>query len=121
MEATMSETRTEYVEGLRAGAAALPRRCDRLSFDEPWQGRAFGLVLALAEGNAYRFEDFRQSLISTIGNWESSHAVDDPSWEYYEQWLAAFERLVVDRGIVTPEELDRRTEEFRTRTREEVI
>ena len=30
----MNETRSEYVEGLRAGAAALPRRCDRLVFDD---------------------------------------------------------------------------------------
>lgn len=117
----MSEVRNEYVDRLRAGAEAPPRSGDRLVFDEPWHARAFGLVLALAETNAYQFEDFRQSLIATIGRWEATHEVDDPSWEYYEQWLAAFERLVVALGIVTPQEIDGRTEEFQSRTRDEVI
>lgn len=31
-----------------SGAAALPRRNGELVFEAPWQGRAFGLALALA-------------------------------------------------------------------------
>ena len=31
------------------GAAALPRRNGELVFDAPWQGRAFGLALALVQ------------------------------------------------------------------------
>jgi hypothetical protein len=39
------------------------------------------------------WEDFRLKLITAIGEWEDSHALDDPSWRYYERWLTALERL----------------------------
>lgn len=110
-----------FLDGLREGPAAPPRNCESLQFEAPWQGRAFGMVLALAETNAYKYEDFRQSLIATIGNWDRMHERNDPTWDYYEQWLKAFESLVLKNGLVSSEELDRRTEEFQARTREEVI
>ncbi|MCH8826941.1 MAG: nitrile hydratase subunit beta, partial [Chloroflexi bacterium] len=31
---------------------------------------------------------------------------------YYERWLASLERLVLDKGMLTPEELERRTAEY---------
>ena len=36
----------------------------------------------------------------------------DPPLEYYQQWLAALEQLAVTMGLVTAEELDRRTGEI---------
>lgn len=101
-----------FVKGLEGSLAAPPKRCDRLQFDEPWQSRAFGIVLAFAEEKVIDYEDFRASLIKSIGEWEASHALDDKSWEYYEQWLAALERLAIEKGMVTAEELDKRTEEI---------
>lgn len=110
-----------FLDALRDGRSAPPRNCESLQFEAPWQGRAFGMVLALAEANAYKYEDFRQSLIATIGEWDKAHDRADATWSYYEQWLKAFEDLVVHNGLVTPEELDQRTREFQARTREEVI
>lgn len=101
-----------FVKGLEGSVAAPPKRCDRLQFDEPWQSRAFGIVLAFTEGKVIDYEDFRVNLIKSIGDWEKSHALDDKSWVYYEQWLAALERLALDKGMVTREELDQRTEEI---------
>ncbi|SEG66760.1 nitrile hydratase accessory protein [Methylobacterium sp. 190mf] len=109
-----------YLDDL-TGRGAIPRNCESLLFDEPWQGRAFGMALALAEAKSYRWEDFRQSLIRTIGDWDKSHMADDPTWNYYQQWLAAFEQLALDKGLIDPRELDQRTEEFLHRTRDEVI
>ncbi|CAO3424638.1 nitrile hydratase accessory protein [Azospirillum endophyticum] len=117
----MNTTTEAFVDDLRDGVGALPRNCESLQFEEPWQGRVFGMALALAEAKSYPWESFRQSLIATIGTWDKSHAPDDETWNYYEQWLSAFETLVLDRGLVTTEEIDRRTEEFRTRSRDEVI
>lgn len=116
----MREIEQKYVEQLD-GVASAPRRCDRLSFDEPWQSRAFGMVLAFCEEKTIVFEDFRQSLISTIGTWEKEHDLHDATWEYYEQWLKAFEALAFQRGFVTQQELDARTAEFQNRTRAELI
>ncbi len=60
-------------------------------------------------------------LIKTIGGWDKAHAPDDETWNYYEQWLSAFEALILERGLVSADELDRRTDEFQSRTRDEVI
>ena len=55
------------VDQLCGDRSALPKNQERLVFDEPWQGRAFGLALALAEQGAYQWDEFRASLISNIG------------------------------------------------------
>ncbi|HET9317868.1 MAG TPA: cobalt chelatase, partial [Vicinamibacteria bacterium] len=52
----------ERVVAVMEGHAALPRKNGELVFDEPWQGRAFGMAVALHEGGAYDWEEFRQEL-----------------------------------------------------------
>ena len=88
------------------GEAALPRRNGELVFEEPWEGRAFGLAVAMNESGAYDWTDFRDRLVE-----ETAH--DEGHGEqtgYYERWLRALERLALDRGLVTPSELEARTE-----------
>ena len=48
------------------GQAALPRKNGELVFDEPWQGRVFGMAVALHEQGLYDWEEFRQALIAQI-------------------------------------------------------
>jgi nitrile hydratase accessory protein len=94
------------------------------------------MAVALSERGCYPWEDFRSRLIQTIGHWEHEHGADlaekefDPhdstrcghaQWSYYEQWLAAFESLLLDRGMIDKEELDRRTQEFMTTRRDETF
>ena len=42
----------------------------------------------------FEWEEFRQEMISEIAGWERTHALDDPGWDYYEQWLAVLEKLI---------------------------
>ncbi|MET0312942.1 MAG: nitrile hydratase accessory protein [Hansschlegelia sp.] len=89
-----------------------PRANGTLCFSEEWERTAFGSVLALARQGHFEWEDFRQQLIASIDGWEKSHALDDVSWSYYERWLEAFETLVVERGLISADELDRRAQTF---------
>jgi nitrile hydratase accessory protein len=82
-----------------------PRLDGKLCFDRDWERQAFGVALALAKAGHFDWEDFRQQLISAIGEWEKSHSLDDSSWSYYERWLTALERLVIEERLVTPDEL----------------
>jgi nitrile hydratase accessory protein len=82
-----------------------PRLDGKLCFAEPWERQAFGVALALSKAGHFDWEDFRLKLIAAIGDWEASHALDDPSWSYYELWLTALERLVVEQGLIAPEDL----------------
>ncbi len=88
------------------GAPDRPPRADGvLQFSREWERTAFGVALALSRDGHFEWEDFRQRLIATISAWESEHATDDPSWNYYDQWLAALESVVVSSGLAAEEEL----------------
>jgi len=88
-----------------------PRNNGALHFDREWEGRAFGMALALSKEGHYEWEDFRRGLIASIAEWEAENARDDPSWDYYQRWLLALERLVLECNIVNANELQARTEE----------
>lgn len=75
------------------------------SFDAEWQRRAFGVAVALSEFGHYPWDAFQQRLIADIGRWESAPAAEQGSWQYYEHWLAALERVLVDHGLVAEEEV----------------
>jgi nitrile hydratase accessory protein len=98
------------------GPAAVPRRNGELVFEEPWQGRVFGMAVALHGHRLYDWQEFQRELIAQIAEAE---ARGDAS-TYYERWLAAFERLLAARGLVTPGELQDRTEAFEFGERDEV-
>jgi len=87
-----------------AGPAAPPRDNGELVFTAPWESQAFGVALALHDAGCIDWEDFRQSLIREIGDWEAAHPSGD-GWNYYECWLGSLQRLVNRRGLVTAEDL----------------
>lgn len=115
-----ADGRSLSVEGVVAvmeGQAALPRKNGELVFDEPWQGRAFGMAVALHEGGAYDWEEFRQELIAQIAAAETRPG----PFVYYEVWLATFEALLAAKGIVSPGELDETTFQFEFGERDDVF
>jgi nitrile hydratase accessory protein len=98
------------------GPAAPPRRNGELVFEEPWQGRVFGMAVALHEQGAYEWEEFREALIDRIAAAERRGA----PFVYYEIWLETFEALLRARGLVTQDELDETTYQFEFGERDEV-
>ena len=81
------------------GAAALPRRNGELVFEAPWQGRAFGMALGVIERLGLPWTEFQRRLIDEI----AAH----PDAPYWDSWLAALERLVIDQRLLSGEELER--------------
>lgn len=100
------------------GATALPRKNGELIFSEPWEGRVFAMAIALHDEGTYPWEEFRQRLIAEVNSADSK---SDPAPDYYEHWLAAFEKLLLKQGIITREEFERRKNEFASGEREEVF
>jgi nitrile hydratase accessory protein len=80
------------------GDAALPRKNGELVFEAPWQGRALGMALAVVERLRLPWSEFQTRLIAAIAA--------RPEAPYYECWVAALERLVVDHGVVAPSAID---------------
>jgi nitrile hydratase accessory protein len=100
----VSELICRQVSGMD-GASALPRANGELVFDAPWQGRAFGTALAAVQSMGLDWDEFRSRLIAAIA--------EEPDRPYYESWVAALERLLVDHGLATTELVDRLAEQAR--------
>ena len=102
----MTDIRTEvaYLEGI-------PRKNGELVFSAPWQGRVFGMALALTAHHFER-EAFRALLISEIAA--------APDREYYASWTAALERLLVEGSAVSDGDLAKRKAEFISMARDEI-
>jgi nitrile hydratase accessory protein len=94
---------------------ALPRKNGELVFEAPWEARAFGLAVALNEAGVYPWRDFSQGLAAETAAMEQqgAHA------SYYERWLETLEKLAIDRGLVSLDELDARTAEYAFNAHEE--
>lgn len=82
-----------------------PRDNGTLCFSQDWERTAFGLALALAKQGYFEWDDFRDELIAEIDAWEKVHAVDDASWNYYDQFLSALEKAVIKTGAIDAPEL----------------
>jgi nitrile hydratase accessory protein len=67
-------------------------------FGEPWQARAFAMVVRLHERGLFSWPDWTAALVSEIAK--------NPQQDYYASWLSALQSLAVNRGALTPSEID---------------
>ena len=105
------QTRFEHhaTSSMLCAEDAPPRHNGQLRFERPWEGRMFAVALALSREGHYEWEDFRQSLIASIAEWEAGHADWSRDWDYYQRWLQALEEMVLKANLIDPGELERRT------------
>ena len=89
------------------GPAAPPRRNGELVFDAPWESRAFGLAVALAEAGRFTWDTFRDRLVARIAA--------DPAGPYWAAWLAALEDVLATSGAVAPDDVTGRAGALRAR------
>ncbi len=81
-------------------AALPPLPCDEEGpvFDEPWQAQAFALAVKLSEQGHFTWKTWAQTLAEELAAAAARGEPDDGS-RYYHHWVAALERLVVERGL----------------------
>ena len=80
-------------------------------FREPWEAQAFAMAVRLSEAGHFTWPEWAQALAEQI---RAARAAGDPDLgdTYYRHWLAALERLVAAKGLVSAEELTRRKDEW---------
>ncbi len=76
-------------------------------FAAPWQAQAFAMTLALHARGLFTWKEWAAALATEIKRAQGAGDPDDGS-TYYRHWLAALERLVADKGVTTPADLDDR-------------
>jgi nitrile hydratase len=80
------------------GFGPVEAEADEPVFHAPWERRAFALTLAMARPGGWTIDASRHAR-------ESLPPADYLGSSYYQIWLAALERLLVERGVVTEAEL----------------
>ncbi len=110
----MNESADEQIANMEEGIA-LPRKNGELVFEAPWEGRAFGMAVALNENGEYQWREFQSMLAAEIADAEQS----DDSSTYYERWLASLEKLLLDKGMLEATELEVRTTEYASGERDD--
>lgn len=88
---------------------ALPRKNGELQFEQPWEARAFGLAVALNGEGVYPWKNFSEGLAAEIGRAESTDATaEEADSTYYERWYRTLEKLVIEKGLISADELEAR-------------
>jgi len=74
-------------------------------FHEDWERRVFGLMVATFGGGQYNVDEFRHA----IERMDPAHYLES---SYYEHWLSAVETLLVEKGVLSADELAARKAEL---------
>ncbi|ORM27682.1 nitrile hydratase accessory protein [Williamsia sp. 1135] len=87
-------------------------RPDEMSFDHPWEIRAFALAVAAHTAGEFDWQLFQGTLVDSIKDWESTrYPTADESWSYYRHWVSALEAVMARNGAVDRAALKNRTAE----------
>jgi nitrile hydratase accessory protein len=84
------------IDAALAGPTALPRDNGELVFEEPWQGRALGMGVAVMERYAIPRAEFRDRLASAIASRPACPG-ESVATAYYACWLDAVEAVLSSR------------------------
>src|SRR4029079_7705005 len=84
--------------GMMGFGPVLPEK-DEPVFHAPWERRAFALTLAMSAPGGWNIDQSRSAR-------ESLNPAEYLAKSYYEIWIAGLEKLMVERGLVAPDEIE---------------
>lgn len=76
-----------------ADSQKLPKDEDGPVFAAPWEAQAFALAVKLNEAGVFSWTEWAEML--------GAELKAEPERAYYESWLAALEKLVEAKGVMT--------------------
>ena len=94
------------IEGPLLGLPGLPHEGEDPVFKEPWEARAFAMVIRLHERGLFTWTEWAGSLAQEIRAAQADGDADLGD-TYYQHWLRALEALVVRKGATSQDELNR--------------
>lgn len=90
----------------------LPRDDDGPVFAEPWQAQAFAVVVELTEAGRLTKEEWAERLGAVLKEAED-RAEYDTGERYYDHWLTALERAVVEKNLAGWDDLSKEGKSIR--------
>ena len=98
-------TRSDAVGRAAERIAPIPRGDDGAPvFAAPWEAQAFAMTLALQEGGLFTWPEWAAALGNEIQRAQATGDPDDGT-TYYQHWLSAIERLVMEKDVAAPAQL----------------
>ena len=76
-----------------------------MTFDEPWEARAFAIVVALSEQGLFTWPEWVECLSVHVARATEQAAAGGVPKPYYEQWVDAAEALLIAKGVTSAEQL----------------
>ena len=90
-------------------ARTLPAEdADAPLFAEPWEARAFALVVTLAREGHFAWGEWVEVFSKEVAAADAIEAAGGTPPGYYAQWLAAAEKLLADKGLAAPPQVEAR-------------
>jgi len=86
--------------------AGLPRDSHGPVFNEPWEAKAFAMVLSLHERGLFTWTEWADALSQEIRA-APARGDADLGGTYYQHWLRALEAMVARKAAASAEELAR--------------
>ena len=94
-----------------AALPRLPRDGEGPVFKAPWEAQAFAMTVSLHGRGAFAWREWADALAAELVAASARGEPDDGS-HYYEHWLAALEKLVAGKELVSERDLERRVDEW---------
>jgi nitrile hydratase len=81
------------------GFGAIDPRADAAPFHDDWEAHVFALEAALDDYGLFNTDEFRDAI-------ERMAPADYLAASYYERWFTAIRTLLVEKGVITQEDMD---------------
>ena len=91
------------------GALAFPSEDAGPVFRQPWEAKAFAIVVQMHGKGLFTWKEWVEHLSGVIAE-EARTDPDEDGSRYYYHWLKACERLLEAKGISSSDEITRREE-----------
>jgi nitrile hydratase beta subunit len=88
------------------GFGPVVREKDEPVFHAPWEGRVYALMRTAMGQGVFNIDEMRHGI-------ERMAPAEYLASTYYERWLASIERNLVEKGVLTPEEIEARAAQLR--------
>ena len=89
-----------------AGSLAIPSGDQGPVFRQPWEAKAFAMVVQMHSMGLFTWKEWVSHLSDVIAE-ASEHHMDDGS-RYYYHWLAACERVLAANDLISNDEITER-------------
>jgi len=87
------------------GLGPIDREIDEPVFHNDWERKMFGVFILTIVGGLFNDDEFRQSR-------ERLEPVKYLQFSYYRQWLLAVQRLLVEKDVLSMEEIEERMKDL---------